>query len=72
MTSDSGCMLASVYIGCWCIFSCVKVDSDPACRCATTGARGPYAALVVNNGGMAGFAGSDASCAVLAFPAVFP
>ena len=31
-----------------------------------------YAALVVDNGGMAGFAGSDASRAVLAFPAVFP
>ena len=30
-----------------------------------------HAALVVDNGGMAGFAGSDASRAVLAFPAVF-
>ena len=31
-----------------------------------------YAALVVDNGGTACFAGSDASRAVLAFPAVFP
>ena len=46
----------------------MKVDSDPACRCATTGARGPYAALVVDKGGMAGLAGSGASRAVLAFP----
>ena len=65
-------MLTTVYRGFWGIYSCVKVDSDPACRCATTGARGPYAALVVDDDGMAGFAGSDASRAVLAFPAVFP
>ena len=31
-----------------------------------------HAALVVDNGGMAGVAGSDASHAVLAFPSVFP
>ena len=31
-----------------------------------------YAALVVDNSGMARFAGSDAPRAVLAFPAVFP
>ena len=30
------------------------------------------AALVVDNGGVAGYAGSDAPRAVLAFPAVFP
>ena len=43
--------------------------------CATTGARGPFrsvlAALVVDNGGLAGFAGHDAPRAVLAFHAVF-
>ena len=31
----------SVYRGFWGISCCVKVDSDPACRCGTTGARGP-------------------------------
>ena len=68
----------------WTIFPFlfVKEDSDPAvcrvscsCRCATTGARGPFrsvpAALVVDNGGTAGFAGYDAPRAVLAFHAVF-
>ena len=38
---DSGYSLTSVYRGFWGISCCVKVDSDLACRCATTGARGP-------------------------------
>ena len=61
--------VASVYRGFWGILRCVKVDSDPACRCATTGAHGPrsslHAALGVDNGCTAGFAGFDAPRAVL-------
>ena len=73
-------MFPSVYRGFWITSrrSYVKVDSDLAvcqvscsCCCATTGARGPFrsvhAALVVDNGGMAGFGGYDAPRAVLAF-----
>ena len=71
-TVDTCCVSLQRLLGCFLLCEgglgpCLSLCND---RCPWSLVL--HAALVVDNGGTAGFAGSDAPRAVLAFPAVFP